>query len=515
MVTLYFFIFNCLNSKIDSDSDEKHEVNNQETVEKQKNNIEQITIQNQDDDINNNSNDDNKKKSTNNQEVNVELPVFNKEDAGDKWNTKVNFISNSNVLDMLKETARELELRINFQINHDLDLVNFKYESEKKEFRLIIIEICEILGLKVFFQNKNAKILKDEIYSKNYSIQSLLSKRNMQGTTDLESKNSNLDKGQINYNSTTDFFEELLQNLENFCLQYPTVRFFINKQSGLVNIVGTQKNHKIIASYFDKVLQASSKQILIEAKIMEVTLTDEYEQGINWNMLSINGIINKAFNSATAPQSIFFIKNSTSEDGNILNFIKCLEKFGKIETISNPRLSITHNKPGIFKAIDNKVYFTTKQENVTINDKSKTTFKPIINSEERSIQIGVTILLDVISIDEEFSTVMLKLTISDLIEYVVDPAIYKLTNCKEMSKVPQTRIRELDTVITLKNKELVCIGGSRSIHETDCKTNNWFLNILGSKEKKKETKEIVILLETTNVSKPIQDCNLLSVYQQE
>jgi general secretion pathway protein D len=78
--------------------------------------------------------------------------------------------------------------------------------------------------------------------------------------------------------------------------------FTVNRQAGLVSVFGTQREHKAVAAYLEKLHTSVTSQVLIEAKILEVTLDDEFRFGIDWATL-FDGRANAAapFNTTTTP----------------------------------------------------------------------------------------------------------------------------------------------------------------------------------------------------------------------
>lgn len=67
-----------------------------------------------------------------------------------------------------------------------------------------------------------------------------------------------------------------------------------NPESGLISVRGTARQHEQIQSFIDKVLVSAKRQVLIQTTIVEVTLNDRYQAGIDWNALSTG-----AFNIAS------------------------------------------------------------------------------------------------------------------------------------------------------------------------------------------------------------------------
>ncbi|MEJ0010475.1 MAG: hypothetical protein WDN72_08250 [Alphaproteobacteria bacterium] len=58
--------------------------------------------------------------------------------------------------------------------------------------------------------------------------------------------------------------------------------FVINRQAGILSVNATQRQHEMIQRYLDLMTRNNSAQVLIEAKIVEVQLSDQFSSGIDW-----------------------------------------------------------------------------------------------------------------------------------------------------------------------------------------------------------------------------------------
>src|SRR5690606_32778412 len=63
----------------------------------------------------------------------------------------------------------------------------------------------------------------------------------------------------------------------------------INPVAGTVSVLATERQHELIQQHIDSVLNSVHRQVLIEATIVEVRLSDSYQAGIDWSRLPITG----------------------------------------------------------------------------------------------------------------------------------------------------------------------------------------------------------------------------------
>ncbi|MBV8938664.1 MAG: secretin N-terminal domain-containing protein, partial [Alphaproteobacteria bacterium] len=151
----------------------------------------------------------------------------------------------------------------------------------------------------------------------------------------------------------------------------PTERSFyiLNRQGGTLTVAGTQRQQELIRRFIKKMERISSAQVLIEAKIVEVTLNREFQSGIDWTKIGGNKInFASSFggiNDNPADVAAFnFNLNNSHFDLNLA--VKLAEQFGTTRTLSSPRLHAINNQQAVLTFAQNQVYFqVTANQNST------------------------------------------------------------------------------------------------------------------------------------------------------
>ncbi len=69
----------------------------------------------------------------------------------------------------------------------------------------------------------------------------------------------------------------------------PAVNVNANRETGVLIVRATARQHKKVQEFIDKVMSTARRQVLIEATIAEVSLNSNYQQGINWSALALGG----------------------------------------------------------------------------------------------------------------------------------------------------------------------------------------------------------------------------------
>ena len=446
----------------------------------------------------------------------------------------------------LKKVLPELTKQAGINLQMDPKIEDKIYFHSQDERLIDIIEqLCELANLRYVISGKNIRIEKDTPYSKNYNVQFLNLTRSTQNkvsiATDVFSSSKKIayQQGDNGSNSTvsmtneSDFWKELEVNLYTLVggKDKESGNFSIHKQGGIITVNGTEKLHRKIKGYLEDLRKTVSTQVLIEAKIVEVTLSDQYRSGINWQKLTNPGDfrVNAPFGNLSQG---FGALNPGEAQGTLItlgmagrdftSILAAVETFGASKILSSPRLTVLNNQTAILKVAKNEVYFKlnyNKQYNVNIDRESYN-----VSSDIQTVPIGLIMTVQP-SIDEETGEIILSLrpTISKLSRTVRDPAVDIAFNSLQTnvvsdipltpSLVPVVEVREMDSVIRLRSGEMGVMGGLMEVRSLEGRTQLPGIGdipLIGELTKSRadgdEVVELVIILKATIVDQaPLPD----------
>ncbi len=238
----------------------------------------------------------------------------------------------------------------------------------------------------------------------------------------------------------------------------------VNRESGIIAVRATSKQHKLIKKFIDKTVGSAQRQVLIEATIAEVQLSDNYQAGIDWSVVSetsgsvlTKGGIQDVIGGSLGSTPVFQLATSGTVNGNPLNItLKALETFGDVKVLSSPKVMTLNNQTAILKVVDNEVYFNIDVNIVpgNTNTNSVTTVDTTVNTVPVGIVMAVTPYID----DEGTVTLNIRPTISRIINFVDDPNPL-LADAGVVSKIPVIQVREIETMLKVNNSETAVIGG--------------------------------------------------------
>jgi MSHA biogenesis protein MshL len=313
----------------------------------------------------------------------------------------------------------------------------------------------------------------------------------------------------ISTRTETDFWAELLATLESMLGDGDGKSVMVTPQAGLVTVRAMPKEIRAVKAFLDVSEEIIQRQVILEARIIEVALDDGYQQGINWGQILANsGSTDFQFSNTSGN-----IGNSISAAlGNItsLSFINkdfsgvlsLLSTQGNVQVLSSPRVTAINNQKAVIKVGDDEYFVTDVSSQSTI---SSSTTSVVPNIELTPFFSGIA--LDVTPQIAADGMVLLHVHPS-VIETQEQEKIVTLNQEQFVLPLAQSNIRESDTVIRAKSGEIVVIGGLMQsiVSETESKTpllgdipilGNLFKNIRNSEIKK----ELVILIKPTVVDK--------------
>jgi len=237
-------------------------------------------------------------------------------------------------------------------------------------------------------------------------------------------------------------------------------RLIVNKESGMIAVKATAKQHAQVQTFVDQVMDSVQRQVLIEATIAEVRLSDRYQAGIDWALVTDdpNTTTTQDLLGGNLGQSPFFSFNiAETISGNPLNVtLKALETFGDVKVLSSPKVMAINNQSALLKVVDNEVYFTTDVEAVpgSVNQNSTVAIDTDVNTVPVGLVMSVTPFID----KNEVVTLNVRPTISRIIGFVQDPNP-ALAEADVVSEIPVIQVREIESVLKIENGDTAVIGG--------------------------------------------------------
>ncbi|OGS99327.1 MAG: type II and III secretion system protein [Gallionellales bacterium RIFCSPLOWO2_12_FULL_59_22] len=239
-----------------------------------------------------------------------------------------------------------------------------------------------------------------------------------------------------------------------------------NPENGIITVRATGKQHEKIQEFIGQIMASARRQVLIEATVVEVSLNDNYKQGINWSALRLGtrGVSLNQLGTADLPSvnpfNIFTLDyaNPTS-NGNFSAQISLLESFGTVKVLSSPKLSVMNNQTAVLRVVDNLVYFNITVTPGTINSVTGAlATPPTYSSTPQTVPVGFTMSVTPQISESDSVQINLRPTVTRLVKYVNDPNP-DLAAANVRNPVPETQTREIESVLKIGNNQIAVMGG--------------------------------------------------------
>lgn len=292
--------------------------------------------------------------------------------------------------------------------------------------------------------------------------------------------------------------------------QSPQENFVINRLTGTIMVTATKKNMQRVEQYLNTVKAVMSRQVLIEAKVIEVSLSDSLKYGIDWSFLRewSHGTHNWSIGGSTTdftsvipsnyPYSDIRFSLTTTAIRDFSAIIRALSQFGDIRTLSNPRINIMNGQTSLLTVGRNFTFISKAESNVTTSEGGS----PIITYTVETSNLLSGLIIGIVPYIDDRGDISLTITpvISNLIN--ITERTYGSAGAQTVIQLPVVDLRELSTTVKVKDGEVVIIGGLIKKEESLSESKTPILgdipiigNLFKGHDRTQSNTELVILIQ--------------------
>jgi MSHA biogenesis protein MshL len=320
----------------------------------------------------------------------------------------------------------------------------------------------------------------------------------------------------------SDFWTGIEADLKAIVGPRPDHSLIINRQSGIIMVRALPRELRDVDDYLQRTSDSVSRQVVLEARIVEVDLDSAYRAGINWASIAKAGG-NSLFFGQAAPATGFG-GNLLTPTGNSVNvapgnpvtgfvqstlggaftfaadftdfnaFIELLATQGQTHVLSSPRVSTLQNQKAIIKAGSDEFFVTKVTSNTVTGTATSTSHDVELTPFFSGVALDVTPQID----DDGLVLLHVHPAVSEVTDQV---KTLTLTGETDILPLALSQIRESDSIVKARSGQLIVIGGLMSERRTN---QNYRTPLLGdlplvgklfrSEQKQSTTVELVILL---------------------
>lgn len=300
--------------------------------------------------------------------------------------------------------------------------------------------------------------------------------------------------------------------------QVPREYYVINRLTGSITVTATKRKLAKIESYINKVRQVLQRQVIIEARIVEVQLSDSMRYGIDWNLLIDKVVKTVPVNLRTQTSKFIDIIQpgtraaelgftiTTGDVRSLSGVIRALSEFGDVRILSNPRINVLNGQPALLTVGTNYPFIARVVEIVETDNQTgipRRRYEPERGSVLDGVMLGIIPYVD--------SEDNITLTITPILSHVPAWESFALGSqggSGESLRLPVVSLKQLNTSVRVRDGEVVILGGLISREEITRESKTPLLgdvpligSLFKSQDVRYKTTELVILIQPKIVSK--------------
>ena len=286
--------------------------------------------------------------------------------------------------------------------------------------------------------------------------------------------------------------------------------YILDKSVGMVTVTAPRPMLEKIEYYLDNLKKELYRQVIIEAKIIEVYLKDNSKIGLDWSGVLKNFDLNGIVEFGTGGVLGQVYPQTKDDNGNYIPFLSkvslqaapfkvmlnALNEQGDAKVLSNPKLTVLNGQPALISVGKDIAYIKTVSKNIDSSSGgvSTVTYTAEVDNVVEGIAMGVMASI----VDDDSVILHLTPITTDLIDDTIE---YRTFGDGLEVGLPKVGIREMSTMVQVDNGEMLIIGGL--IDKVEGKTGDFapvvgdipiIKYLFGVEEKRLEKRELVILL---------------------
>lgn len=278
---------------------------------------------------------------------------------------------------------------------------------------------------------------------------------------------ANLVGTRISTETESDFWTDIQRALQMIVGSENGNQVIINPGAGLVMVRSDGKSLAQVEEYLRRTQLIMQRQVVLEAKILEIGLNEGYQQGINWadiqsasSVTASDGLPEDFTAQALAGQVITTsdiggLFSASVRAGDFTGLIELLGEQGNVQILSSPRISTVNNQKAVIKVGTDEFFVT----DIDFDDNNSA----VTATDRTSTSVELTPFFSGISLD-----VTPQISEDGAITLHVHPSVSEVNDQEKVITVGDrdvtlplalSTVRETDSVIRAESGQIVVIGG--------------------------------------------------------
>lgn len=232
-------------------------------------------------------------------------------------------------------------------------------------------------------------------------------------------------------------------------------RYLIDRVTGTLTVTDSPRIIKSVDAYIKRLVKAASRQVGLEVSILEVSLSDEYQAGVDWSKVAgvLGGGWRLAFRTWGVPRDLISPEGGSGGgrmlvgNGSVSAIVAALSRFGKVRVAANPRLRVLNNSTAQLFVGESTPYLS-RYEKTVASDTYQTTV------ETGEVRTGLALSVTP-AVDERG---MIRLSVAPVLSDLMGIKVFSPAEEVRVSR-PLVKTREMRTHLLLAPRETAVMGG--------------------------------------------------------
>ena len=347
---------------------------------------------------------------------------------------------------------------------------------------------------------------------------------------------SSLESSRVTTTSNNDYWTEVADSINSIIGTTAGRSVVVNPTAGVILVRALPAELRSVEQYLKAMSLVVERQVMLEAKIIEVALNDQFSTGINWgafkgnfgvgvvqpsatigNSGTLSAFTGRAFDGSPLPNSNLSVTTGASaslvggstmagsvvglafQTSTFATLLSFLESQGAVQVLSSPRIATLNNQKAVIK-VGTDEFFVTNVSTTSTSTGTTSTVSPTITTQPFFSGIALDVTPQ-ISDDDQIT-----LHVHPSVSLVTDKTKTLSLGSLGTFTLPlaSSNINESDTIVRVRDGTIAAIGGlmrqqqSNSDSGLPGASNSPILSgIFGSRSRQLAKSELVILLKVT------------------
>ncbi|MCL7945994.1 pilus (MSHA type) biogenesis protein MshL [Marinobacter sp. ATCH36] len=278
---------------------------------------------------------------------------------------------------------------------------------------------------------------------------------------------ANLVGTRISTETESDFWQDIERALKMIIGSDNGNQVIVNAGAGLVMVRSDGDSLRHVEEYLRQTQLIMQRQVVLEAKILEIGLNEGYQQGVNWSDIQSASSVTASdglpaeftaqslAGQAVQTSDIGGLFSATFREGTFTGLIELLGEQGNVQILSSPRISTVNNQKAVIKVGTDEFFVT----DIDFDDNNSA----VTATDRTSTSVELTPFFSGISLD-----VTPQIAADGAITLHVHPSVSEVNDQEKVITVgdqdvtlplAQSTVRETDSVIRAESGQIVVIGG--------------------------------------------------------